>query len=247
LVLFSFSGCAGYGFRPAPKQGIGLTAEDVEPADEADPIHFTLGPGDDLQITVWNIPELNQSVTANPGGRISVPIAGIISVNGMSITELTETLEQRFGEYYIDPDVAVSVKTYRSNKMSVLGEVAKPGVFAVDGTTRLMEALAMAGDITNSAEPRTVALIRGDLDSPSIYLLNVKALISDGDMKQNMLLQKGDIVYVPRSFIANVDTFFGHLNMAVQPIVDIERGIALWPAIEDAFDGTDQQIIQVVR
>jgi polysaccharide export outer membrane protein len=245
LALFLICGCAAV--TPTPNQDAALTMEDLEPAGAPAPIHFTLGPGDELDITVWNIPELNQTVKVDPGGEISVPMAGVISLTGKSITELAETLERSYREFYVDPDVTVSVRTNRSNKVSVLGEVREPGVFAVDKDTRLMEALAMAGDITERAEPRTVALIRGDLDSPQIYLLDVKALISDGDMRQNMLLQRGDVLYVPRSFISNVDAFFEHMHVAIRPVVEIERGIALWPAVEDALRGKDANTITVVR
>ncbi|GAB4335457.1 MAG: hypothetical protein Kow0099_07930 [Candidatus Abyssubacteria bacterium] len=244
VTLAMCVGCAG--LRPTPEEATPL--EDLAETDAPlQPIYFTLGPGDELQITVWNIPELNQTVTVDPNGEISVPIAGTMVVRGKSITEVTEALQQKFEEYYIDPEVNVSVKTMRSNKVSVLGEVNRPGVFTVDSDTRLMDALALAGNFTGDAEPRTVALIRGELDAPQIVLLDVKKLISQGDLKQNVALQRGDVIYVPQSYIASVTTFFERLYIIVRPVVEIERGISLKPAVEDAIEGEDRQIIQVVR
>lgn len=233
--------------RPYPTEGARLEEAEEAPVEQPTPIHFTVGHGDELQITVWNIPELNQTVTVEPSGIISVPIAGNVAVTGKTITDVAETLEERFGEYYVDPDVTVSVKTYRSNKMTVLGEVNKPGLYVMDRETRLMEALAMAGDMTGNAEPRTVALIRGDLDSPEIYLLDIKSLISRGDLKQNMAIRQGDIIYVPQSLIASVDTFFQHLYTAIRPVVELERGIAIWPSVEDTFEGDKADKVIVVR
>jgi polysaccharide export outer membrane protein len=244
VALAMCAGCTS--FRPTPKEATPLE-ELAEAEAPLEPIYFTIGPGDELQITVWNIPELNQTATVDPNGEISVPIAGTVTATGKTITEVTQSLQQKFEEYYIGPEVNVSVKTMRSNKVSVLGEVNRPGVFTMDSETRLMDALAMAGNFTGDAEPRTVALIRGDLNAPHIVLLDVKKLISQGDVRQNVALQKGDVIYVPQSYIASVTTFFERLYIIVRPVVEIERGISLKPAVEDAIEGEDRQTIQVVR
>jgi len=198
---------------------------------------FTLGPGDKIAISVWNNPELSQQVTVSPSGDVALSFLGHVTVTGKTARELTQLLTAEYERYYVEPVVALNVESSFSNKVTVLGEVLNPGVFAIDGQMRLIDGVAAASGYLPSAELKSVALLRKDGDKLEARLINLRDFLREGDFSQNPLLQKGDVVFVPSSFIAEVDDFFGHLYNIVHPIVETERGIALIPAVEDAFEG----------
>ncbi|MFH0811637.1 MAG: polysaccharide biosynthesis/export family protein [Pseudomonadota bacterium] len=196
---------------------------------------FTLGPGDELEISVWRHGELNKTVTIGPSGVFSYPLVGDINANSISIIQLRDIVKEKLSKYYVNPQVSVSVKSARSLKVFVLGEVTKPGVFQMGGPMSALEAISQAGGFTKDAKKKSVLLIRGSLSHPDLKVLNIDQVLKKGDLKQNVALQSSDIIYVPASFIANVDRFFNHLNTILEPIVDLERGITLYPEVESVL------------
>ncbi len=134
----------------------------------------------------------------------------------------------------IDPQVSVEVTFFGGQKIFVLGEINRSGVFLADGHMNVIEAISMAGGFTLDAKQNSILLIRKRIDKPKpeLVVVDIGKFLQEGDMSQNPILQKGDIVYVPRTFIADVDRFFGHLSNIVRPLLDITRGYWLGQNIE---------------
>lgn len=238
LLLVSCTFAAGCtAARSSHKEAAGEQELVEEPAAALGSLKaFTIGPGDEIALSVWNNPELDQEVVVSPSGQIAVSFVGLVDVSGKTVSELTQTLTNEFSKYYVDPVVAINIESSLSNKVAVLGEVRMPGVFNVDSQMQLVDAIASSGGLSPYAEPRSVALLRHTEGEPTAHLLNIKRFLEEGDTSQNPYLQRGDVVYVPRSFISKVDDFFEHFYTIIRPIVEVERGIALIPAVEDAFD-----------
>lgn len=125
-----------------------------------------------------------------------------------------------------DPQVGIEVTAYGGQKLFVLGEVRSPGVFFSDGNTSVLEAISKAGGYTLDAKTSNILLVRSGSgkSKPELMVFNMENALNEGDMVSNFLLQKGDVIYVPRTFIANVDRFFNHLSTIISPLLALESG-----------------------
>lgn len=180
---------------------------------------FTFGPGDTLSILVWRHDDLTMDVTVAPDGAISYPLVGRLQVAGMTYDQVVATLTQAISQYYNDAQVAVNVKTIASQKVFVFGEVASPQVLQLTQQMSMLEALVRTGGINSDARTSNVLLIRGGMDAPKLYAVNIDAIYGKGDFSQMVYLQRDDIVVVPAKTITNVERFFRHVSAIIAPAV----------------------------
>lgn len=215
-----------------------------------------VSPGDEIAVTVFRNNELNRRLIIPPGNSFFYPFAGEIDTSDKTTAQLQEIITVKLSKFMVDPQVSVDIVAYGrpkiivdpqvsievvglgGQKIFVLGEVKRPGVFAVEGETDIVEAISKAGGFTLDARQTNVLLIRGDINKPELALINIEKFLKGADLSQNIQLQRGDIVYVPASIIANVDRFFKHFENIIRPIVLLEQGIVLSPRVEDVFKGT---------
>jgi polysaccharide export outer membrane protein len=208
---------------------------------------LTLGVGDEIEMKVWRNPEFDGTYTIEGQGDIYVPIVGQIRAHNLTPMELRERIVEALSEYLIDPHVRVTITAYRSRKVYVLGEVQRPGLYNMGGEMgTLIGAIAKAGGFTDEANSNRVFLIRNGLEEGERAVYNIDRLMDTGDISQNPELVRGDIIYVPTSFIANTDRFFNHLQTMLNPLVTLERGIILEPAVEDVLKGEEQPGVTVI-
>lgn len=139
-----------------------------------------------------------------------------------------------------DPQVGIEVTSFGGQKIFVLGEVRNPGVFHADGGTTLFEAILKAGSFTLEAKPSNVLLIRwGEArPKPQLIVANLEKVLSEGTPEGSLVLQKGDLVYVPRTLISDVDRFFTHLSTIVSPLLSLETGYYIGTQIDAASKGS---------
>lgn len=158
---------------------------------------YRLGPGDLLRVNVFGSPELSGEVRVSETGNITYPLIGQVQVAGKSPTEVEALLVSQFtgGGYLRSPQVSVLVMEYRSQKVSVLGNVTKPGQYSLQSTSRLLDMLAEAGGPLRDVAADTATLMRKDGSKANIDLI---ALFS-GDPAQNHVVSGGDTIYVPRA------------------------------------------------
>jgi len=126
-------------------------------------------------------------------GTVNLPVIGRIQVSGLSIREATEMLEKKYSEFYIKPYILLTISNRR-----VIVFPGDPGtarvIPLVNNNTTLLEALALAGGLTESGKARQVKLIRGDPTKPQVYLIDLYTI--DGIKAGNTILQANDIIYV---------------------------------------------------
>ncbi len=154
-------------------------------------------PGDILQISVWKEPELQLEVLVRPDGAFSFPLAGDISTQGQSVTDLQQALTERLTRYISNPVVTVSVKAILGNKIYVIGQVNKPGDFVVSRDVDVMQALSMAGGVTAFANTGDIKILRRTSGRQQALSFQYNQVLKGRDLEQNILLQAGDIVVVP--------------------------------------------------
>lgn len=178
---------------------------------------FTFGPGDSLAIRVWRHDDLSMDVIVAPDGAISYPLVGRLQIAGMTYDQVVRTLQTAIAQYYVDAQVSVNVVGVASQKVLVLGEVGNPGVLQLTQQMSILEALVRTGGINPDARTSNVLLIRGGMDEPQLYTVNVDAIFGQGDFSQMVYLQREDIVVVPPKTITNVERFFRHVQAIIAP------------------------------
>ena len=169
-----------------------------------DQYDYQVGPGDVLQITVWDHPELTIPAGSlrsseesgnwvHNDGTIFYPYVGIINVEGLKVTEIRDMITERLSRYIENPQVDVSVAAFRHKRIYVTGEVDEPGLYPVTNVpTRLIDAIGEAGGLTPEADWISVVLTRNGKD----YRLSLRDIYQYGNTSQNVLLQPNDVVNV---------------------------------------------------
>lgn len=185
---------------------------------------YRLGPGDLLRVNVFGSPELSGEVRVSETGNITYPLIGQVQVAGKSPTQIEAQLVSAFadGGYLRQPQVSVLVMEYRSQKVSVLGHVTKPGQYSLQSTSRLLDVLAEAGGPLREAAADTATLMRKDGSKASIDLT---ALFS-GDPAQNQVVTGGDTIYVPPA-----PQFYVYGEVQRPGMYKLERGMTVSRAI----------------
>src|SRR5690348_3086238 len=174
-----------------------------EVAPNTSPSNPRLGPGDLIELKVFGSPELSGTLRVSGEGEITVPLVGATKVAGLSPEQAQKNLEQRLvsGGFLRDPHVNILVREFATYGISVLGEVAKPGIYPLLGSPRLFDALSAAGGATNRAGKVIYITHR---EHPSAG----NAILLPRDPKQalaqNVFLQPGDTVMVSRAGIVYV-------------------------------------------
>jgi polysaccharide export outer membrane protein len=190
-----------------------------------------LGAGDLLEVSVYNVPELETKSRVGNSGDVYLPLIDYVHLAGLSIEEAQELIEKKLsdGGFVKNPHVTLFVNEYTSQGANVLGEVAKPGVYQVLGEPRLVDLISAAGGFTDRAgksitvshrnqdeKPVTVPLRRNSTDNPAGNIT-----VSPGD---TILVHKADVVYAvgdvarPSGFLIDTE------NLTVLKVVALAGG-----------------------
>ena len=169
-------------------------------ADDASPL--LLGPGDDLEITVYGAPDLSGRARINETGNITMPLIGYVRLAGLSTSEAEAAIEAQLRQNKIvnDPQVSIYAKDFTSSGISVAGEVSKPGFYSALGPHRLFDVLQLAGGTTERASNKVSISHRGQTDSTTLTISKNPAEMAPN----NVELRPGDTVVVPRAGIVYV-------------------------------------------
>jgi polysaccharide export outer membrane protein len=160
-------------------------------------VGYKIGPEDILQISVWNNEALSRTVPVRPDGKISLPLLNDVQAAGLTPMELRDVLTKRIAEYMPNPEVSVIVNDVKSFKVSVLGNVMKPGRYEIKSTATVMDAIAMAEGLNPYASKSRIVVLRQNGRKTDRLPFDFDK-VRDGDGRQvNFYLRPGDIVMVP--------------------------------------------------
>jgi len=181
---------------------------------------YVIQEGDLLAVHFYLSPEFDDEVTVRPDGKISLRLVGDIMAKGQTPATLAARLDEAYSRELRSPDATVHVKSTPSRQVYVDGEVTHPGAFPLEPEMSAQQAVALAGGVTPEAAPANALLIRRDLcGSASGIPFNLeKARQPNSRVEEDVAMLPGDIVYVPRSAIANVDRFVKQYIRDVLPI-----------------------------
>lgn len=190
----------------------------------------TLGPGDSIRITVFQNPDLTTETRVSEGGTVTFPLVGEVAVGGRTPTEagarITEQLKK--GNFIKNPQVTVAVLQVRSRQVSVLGQVARPGRYALDDTSsKLTDILALAGGISPTGDDSVTVMTRrnGKVEK---FQVDVARMYRGGDLAPNVEVQNGDTIFVQR---APVFYIYGEVQRAgsyrLEPNMSVMHALSL--------------------
>ncbi len=185
----------------APMEPLVVAPENATRA-ESNSTALVLGPGDEVEVTVYGAPDLSGHTRVSADGNISMPLIGYVRIAGLSSSEAEGAIEAKLRQNNVvnDPQVSVYVKEYSSSGISVAGEVAKPGFYSAVGPHRLFDVLQAAGGPTDRAANKVVISHRDQKDTTTLDISKDPAEMA----ASNVALQPGDTVVVPKAGIVYV-------------------------------------------
>lgn len=186
-----------------------MTACLAQPASAQTGANYLIGARDVLMIQVFDQPELGGKYSVEADGTFSFPLIGRIAAAGRTLREFEEDLKKKLADgYFRNPQVSVAIDQYKSQQIFVLGEVRSSGAVPLTGGMTLVEAIARAGSTLPSAAGEVVVVRaprRGDgpvkpdqAGAAEIFRASIRDLEA-GKIKQNIELQDGDTIHVPRA------------------------------------------------
>ncbi len=184
----------------ATQPPVGSPEQKTTPLANSSPL--VIGPGDEVEVTVYGAPDLSGHTRVSADGNISMPLIDYVRIAGLSSSEAEAAIEAKLRQNNIlnDPQVSVYVKEYNSSGISVAGEVAKPGFYSALGPHRLFDVLQAAGGPTDKAANMVMISHRDQKDATTLYISKDPAEMA----ASNVDLQPGDTVVVPKAGIVYV-------------------------------------------
>ena len=166
-----------------------------DPVSAPPPAGYRVGVDDELTIAVWHEPEFSQAVVVRPDGMVTLPLINNINVLGLTTDEVQRLLVEKLKPFVNDPQVTVSLKAIKSQKVYLVGNVAKQGVYPLSGHKTVLELLTEGGGLGPFAKGGSIYILRKvDGKEVRIPFNYKKALTGKG---QNPEVLSGDMVVVP--------------------------------------------------
>jgi polysaccharide export outer membrane protein len=186
-----------------------------------------VGPGDLLRVEIWGDGEVTRRVTIGPDGRATVPLLGPVPLAGRTVTEVADTISTGLKRYIREPVASVALLDCKSQRVEVLGEVYEPGTYSwYEGDTVVTAVERAQGFIPATAAFWRVHLIRGALERPRVYKVDLERLLDGEPGVEDVPVEPGDIIYVPPRWATSFDRFvaqaFGPLLSVLGMRGDIE-------------------------
>jgi len=183
---------------------------------------YTLNPGDVLDIQYRYTPEFNQTVTIQPDGFISLEIGGDLKVAGRNLTQVRTLILSKARERLASPELNVILKEFQKPYVVVAGEVVTPGKFELRERMTAIQALLLAGGFKDSAKSSQILVFRKlNADTAEVTSLDFKTLKKTADLENDLTLQAGDMILVPRNRLSKVERYVRLASMAtfVNPLL----------------------------
>jgi polysaccharide export outer membrane protein len=162
---------------------------------------YKIGPGDKLQVYVWQNPELSVTVPVRQDGKVSTPLVEDMIAAGKTASELARDIENVIGEYVRTPKVNVFVMEAESafSQVKITGQVKNPQALAFREGMTVLDALLAVGGLTDFAAGNRAKVVRTEDGKSQEIPVRLGRLLNDGDMRQNLALKPGDVLLIPQS------------------------------------------------
>lgn len=186
-----------------------LTACASEPEVSAAPAvqqsettEYRIGPGDTLQVFVWNQPELTVTVPVRPDGMISTPLISGVPAAGKTAPELADDLELALSEFVRNPTVSVMVTSFvgtYADQIRVVGQAAEPQSLPYRANMTLLDVMIAVGGLAEFAAGNRAVLVRQEAGKQVRLKVRLRDLLDEGDISANLPMRPGDVLIIPES------------------------------------------------
>ena len=222
LLLLAVTACAGRTPVDAPQ-----ITEAPLPQPEGENLTYRLQVNDLIDIKFWTNEELDERVRIRPDGKISLPYVDDVAAAGLTPAELDAELVKRYSAELASPEITVVVAETGS-QVYVGGEVETEGPVRLTGPLTLLQAIQSAGGFLDTARRRQILLIRRPPEGePVARAVDMRPVLSGADPGLDVALNASDIIFVPRTKIANVNLFVQQYVNQLIPIQGIANAVAL--------------------
>ena len=194
---------------------------------------YLVGSQDVLRITVYEHPDLTTVARVGEEGKITFPFIGEMQVKNLSVQQIEKGIAKGLSAGYIkNPQVTVFIEQYRGQKVTIMGEVIKPGQYEITGSMYLIDAISMALGLTKEAGDTITILRKNQTDADRTdqqkLSIDVERLFKDGDLAQNIQLRDKDVIYIPRISFFYI---YGEVNRPglyrIENNLTVKRAIAI--------------------
>ena len=204
LLLLLVAACTGSRGGPIPYNVSNFGQPDSETAQTV-AADYRLGPMDTVRVSVFQVPDLTGDFDVDLMGNISMPLIGTMKAADLTPAQLDEVITRKLGEKYLqNPDVAVALKASTRRNVTVDGAVSSPGMYAINGPTTLLQAIAMAKGPAADANPKRVAIFRQVQGKRLAAAFDLTA-IRKGQMEDPQVY-RGDIIVVDGSSVKQMQS-----------------------------------------
>ena len=249
MAVAAASGLAQVPPQTKPQPTAQVPAE-VKEAKDALVRAYRIGPGDLLELKVFEVKELDQTVRVSEDGSITIPLLGRVMVEGLTqegvVKKLTELLQAK---YVKNPQVTIFIKEYKNQQVAVIGAVENAGSYELVGRKNLLQIISMAGGFSETAGNEVFILREGPDGATSTVSIDLKDLLVNGNQALNIPIEPNDVINVPvdkeiRVFVMGRVTRPGAVK------AKLSEGITLFQAIADAgglAEGAKESAISITR
>ncbi len=232
------------GFAPAQDPSQAQDAKDVFVRA------YRIGPGDLLELKVFQVDELSQTVRVSEDGSITLPLLGRVMVEGLTqegvVQKLTALLQAK---YVKNPQVTIFIKEYKNQQVAVIGAVEKAGSYELVGRKNLLQIISMAGGFSETAGNEVFILREGPDGVTSTVAIDLKDLLVNGNQKLNIPIEPNDVINVPVDREIKVFVM-GRVTKPGAVTAKLSEGVTLLQAIADAgglAEGAKESAITITR
>ncbi len=176
---------------------------------------YQVQPGDVLEVQYRYSPEFNQTMMVQPDGYISLQVGGDVKVGGKNVEQVRQLILQKVSEHLKDPEATVILKEFQKPYFVVAGEVVQPGRIEMRERVTAIQAIMLAGGMKESARSSQILLFRKiNSDTAEVKVLNLKRIKRTSDLENDLTLQAGDMLLVPRDRISKIERFIKLASVA---------------------------------
>jgi polysaccharide biosynthesis/export protein len=221
VVLVGVAALSGPFYTPSDPQQAQPAQEQAAPAaqnSEADASHpklrqrnprYRIEADDILDLSFRYTPEFDQEVTVQPDGYVQLKgLPTDVHIQGLTIPDVIDTLKKAYSKVLNDPVISVVLRDFEKPYFIAGGQVGKPGKYDLRGETSASQAVQIAGGFVDFAKNKQVLLFRRYTDDTvEVKVLNLKRVMKNKDLREDLMLQPGDMLYVPKTAMASIDRF----------------------------------------
>ncbi|MCJ7484987.1 MAG: polysaccharide export protein, partial [Candidatus Aminicenantes bacterium] len=211
---------------------------------------YRVGPGDLLELKVFQVDELSQTVRVSEDGSITLPLVGRVIVEGLTQEGVVQKLAGLIQAKYVkNPQVTIFIKEYKNQQVAVIGAVEKAGSYELVGRKNLLQIISMAGGFSETAGNEIFILREGPDGVTSSVAIDLKDLLVNGNQKLNIPIEPNDVINVPVDREIRVFVM-GRVNKPGAIKSKLSEGVTLFQAIADAgglAEGAKESKITITR